>query len=364
MTTLTVAPGSLFVARGLGPAARWIVVSPIGLRQNFFFPCRPAIFTVARSVATASGSHSDGQSPMSHDAGAAAATNPDQRPARQAWWQEPLLHFLLIGAALFIVYQLMSGGESTAPREIVITESRVEALAEYFARTWMRPPTPQELRGLVQDYIAEEVYYREAIAMGLDRDDTVIRRRLRQKMEFISEDVATSAEPDDAQLQAYLEKHAEKFVEPSLLSFQQVFVSTERRGDAARRDAERILADLNAGRASTDPQQLGDPTLLPPAMGTASPQDIVNTFGTEFAEQVNEAPVGQWSGPLVSGFGLHLVKVDERQADRQPTLAEIRPIVLREWQAEQRQEANATFLTTLRAKYDVRVEGAYGELLQ
>jgi len=301
---------------------------------------------------------------MSHDASAAAAPNPDQRPARQAWWQEPLLHFLLIGAALFVVYQLMSGGESTAPREIVITETRVEALAENFARTWMRPPTPQELRGLVEDYIAEEVYYREAIAMGLDRDDTVIRRRLRQKMEFISEDVAGSVEPGDAELQAYLDQHAEKFVEPPRLSFQQVFVSAERRGDAARRDAERILAELNAGRGPADPQQLGDPTLLPPAMDAASPQEIVNTFGTEFAQQIEEAPVGQWSGPLGSGFGLHVVKVDERQADRRPTLAEIRPIVLREWQAEQRQEANAAFLAKLRAKYDVRLEGVYGELLK
>jgi hypothetical protein len=283
---------------------------------------------------------------------------------RQAWWQEPLLHFLLIGAALFVVYQLKSGGESTAPREIVITESRVEALAENFARTWMRPPTAQELRGLVEDHVAEEVYYREAIAMGLDRDDTVIRRRLRQKMEFISEDVAASVEPGDAELQAYLDRHAEKFVEPPRLSFQQVFVSTERRGEAARRDAERILGELNAGRGAADPQQLGDPTLLPPAMGAASPQEIVNTFGTEFAEQVDEAPVGQWSGPLVSGFGLHLVKVDERQADRRPTLADIRPIVVREWQAEQRQEANAAFLAQLRAKYDVRVEGEYAGLLK
>jgi len=301
---------------------------------------------------------------MNQQSRSTASTDLTGQARQDAWWQEPLLHFLLIGAALFVAYQLMSGGESTAPREIVITESRVEALAENFARTWMRAPTPQELRGLVEDYIAEEVYYREAIAMGLDRDDTVIRRRLRQKMEFISEDVATSTEPGDADLQAYLDKHAEKFVEPPLLSFQQVFVSAERRGDSARRDAERILADLNAGRAPADPQQLGDPTLLPAAMGAASPQDIVNTFGTEFAEQVNEAPVGQWSGPLVSGFGLHVVKVDERQADRQPTLAEIRPIVLREWQAEQRQETTAVFLATLRAKYDVRVEGAYGELLK
>lgn len=298
--------------------------------------------------------------------GAAAPNSSDalQVSRGQAWWQEPLLHFLLIGAALFVLYQLTSGGESTAPREIVITESRVEALAENFARTWMRPPTSQELRGLVEDYLAEEVYYREAIAIGLDRDDTVIRRRLRQKMEFISEDVAASAELGDDQLQAYLDQHAEKFLEPPSLSFQQVYLSTERRGDAARSEAERILAGLVAGRVPADPQELGDPTLLPPAMQSASPQEIANTFGTEFAQQVDEAPVGQWSGPLVSGFGLHLVKVDERQAGSLPTLADIRPIVLREWQADKQQISNAAFLARLRAKYNVRVEGAYSELLE
>jgi len=287
--------------------------------------------------------------------------SPESR--RMRWLREPLLHFLLAGAVLFVLFRVLNGGDTGAPREIVISETRVEALAENFARTWMRPPTPQELRGLVDDYIAEEVYYREAIAMGLDRDDTVIRRRLRQKMEFVSEGVAAAIEPSDAQLQTYLERYAEKFVEPQRLTFQQVFLSSERRGEAVRQDAERILAELVAGRGPAYPRELGDPTLLPPAMESASPQEIANTFGTEFANQVDEAPVGQWSGPFQSGFGLHLVRVDERGAGSLPTLAEIRPIVLREWQSEQRQEANAAFLAQLRAKYDVRVEGAYAGLL-
>jgi len=280
-----------------------------------------------------------------------------------SWLREPLLHFLLIGAALFVLFNLKNDGDTGAPRDIVISESRVEALAENFARTWMRPPTPQELRGLVNDYIAEEVYYREAIAMGLDRDDVVIRRRLRQKMEFISEDVASAVEPTDGQLQEYLDGNKEKFLEPPRISFEQVYVSSERRGEATRPHAERILADLVAGRGPADAQELGDPTLLPPGLESASLQEIANAFGTEFAAQVEEAPVGQWTGPLQSGFGLHLVRVDERQSGSLPTLANIRPIVLREWQAEQRQEANAAFLAKLRAKYDVRVEGDYARLL-
>jgi len=276
--------------------------------------------------------------------------------------REPLLHFLLIGAALFVLYGLLNRGQSGAPREIVISEARVEALAENFATVWMRPPTAVELKGLIDDYVAEEVYYREAVAMGLDQDDTVIRRRLRQKMEFISEDVAAATEPTEAQLQAYLEQHADKFALPATLTFQQVYLSPERRREAVRADAEKLLAELQAGRGPADPTEAGDATLLPATMEAASPQVIVNTFGEEFARQIDEAAVGQWSGPIESGFGLHLVKVSERVAGSAPSLAEIRPIVLREWQSEQRRALNESFLDTLRSKYEVRVEGAAAAL--
>ena len=271
--------------------------------------------------------------------------------------REPLFHFLLAGIALFLLYDVIRGGESDAPREIVITEARVEALAENFATVWMRPPTPQEIKGLVDDYVAEEIFYREGVAMGLDQDDTVIRRRLRQKMEFIAEDAATAIEPGDEQLQAYLAQHAAKFVSPTEVTFVQVYLNTERRGDSARADAEKLLAELQAGRGPGNPVDAGDPTLLPAGMQAASPQAIANAFGNDFAAAIEEAPVGQWSGPLQSGFGLHLVRVDERVAGALPAFEEIRPIVLREWQSEQRTESNERFLDSLRAKYEVRIEG-------
>jgi hypothetical protein len=276
--------------------------------------------------------------------------------------REPLLHFLLIGTALFLLYGVLNRGQTDAPREIVISEARVEALAENFATVWMRPPTPAEIKGLVDDYVAEEIYYREAVAMGLDQDDTVIRRRLRQKMEFISEGVADATEPTDAELQAYLDQHADKFALPSRLTFQQVYLSSDRRGKNVRTDAEKLLAELRAGRGPADPREAGDPTLLPPAMTAASPQEIASTFGDEFAAQIDEAPVGQWSGPIVSGFGLHVVKVDERSAGKTPTLAEIRPIVLREWQSEERRRQNQALLDALKRKYEIRVEGPAAEL--
>ena len=271
--------------------------------------------------------------------------------------REPLFHFLLAGIALFLLYDVIRGGESDAPREIVITEARVEALAENFATVWMRPPTPQEIKGLIDDYVAEEIFYREGVAMGLDQDDTVIRRRLRQKMEFIAEDAATAIEPSDEQLQAYLAQHAAKFVSPTEVTFVQVYLNTERRGDSARADAEKLLAELQAGGGPGNPVDAGDPTLLPAGMQAASPQAIANAFGNDFATAIEEAPVGQWSGPLQSGFGLHLVRVDERVAGALPAFEEIRPIVLREWQSEQRTESNERFLDGLRAKYEVRIEG-------
>jgi hypothetical protein len=285
-------------------------------------------------------------------------------PLGGRWLREPLLHFLIIGTGLFLLYQFVRGGNETAPREIVISEPRIEALAENFARTWMRPPTPQELRGLVDDYVKEEVFYREAVAMGLDRDDTVIRRRLRQKMEFVSEDAAATAEPTEEQLQQFLVAHAEKFVEPARVSFQQVFVNPEKRGDAARRDAERILAELQAGRGPAIPAEAGDPTLLPAGLEESSPQEISSTFGDDFGMQLEAAPIDQWSGPIASTFGLHLVRVAARSAGTLPKLADIRPVVVREWQAQQRTQAGDSFYSSLRSKYEVRYEGEIGQLLQ
>jgi len=280
----------------------------------------------------------------------------------KAWLREPLLHFLVIGAALFALYRLVAG-EGDRPREIVVSEAQVEALAENFARTWMRPPTAAEIHGLVDDYVREEVYYREAIAIGLDRDDTVIRRRLRQKMEFVSDDIAAAREPTDAELAAYLRSNAGRFVDPPSLSFTQVFFSSDRGGEAARAAAERTLAELGTAPAGKNAPP-GDSSLLPREMFAATPRDVANVFGEAFAADIEDAPVERWIGPLESPFGLHLVRLSARVAGRLPPLTEIRTVVLREWQASQQDAVNEAFYQGLRRKYDVRVEGEIGELLR
>jgi PPIC-type PPIASE domain len=280
----------------------------------------------------------------------------------RAWLREPLLHFLAAGAAIFLVYRVVSGGDE-GPREIVVSESRIEALAEGFARTWMRPPTAKEIRGLVDDYVREEIYYREAMALGLDRDDTVIRRRLRQKMEFISDDVASAREPTESELQSYLEENSAVFVDPPTLSFQQRLFSSDRRGDAALEDARQALGQLNAGDG-VPAASMGDPTLLPAEMAEVTPREVADLFGEAFAAEVEDAQVDRWIGPVQSPFGVHVVRLSSRKAGRLPTLAEIRPAVLREWQANRQEDVNEAFYRGLLTKYDVRIDGEIGQLLR
>ena len=268
--------------------------------------------------------------------------------------REPLLHFLVLGAGLFVLFGVVGGPTEQRPDQIVVTEAKIGNLAQLFERTWRRPPTQDELDGLIEDHVKEEILYREALALGLEQDDIVIRRRLRQKMEFISEDVAPPAEPTVAELQAFLAEHADRFRKPSRVSFAQVYLSPERRGANARSDAERLLVGLNTGRS--DPAEAGDPFLLEQEYRELSAHDVERLFGGAFAAEVAELPVGRWSGPVESGYGLHLVLVRDRTPARQPDLAEVRDAVANEWRAVRQEEVNRAFYDGLRANYEVTVE--------
>ena len=260
----------------------------------------------------------------------------------------------MLGAGLFLLYGLIGGPAEQRPNRIVVSAAKVENLAELFERTWRRPPTQAELDGLIEDHVKEEILYREALALGLERDDIVIRRRLRQKMEFVGEDVAPPAEPTEEELQAFLDEHAERFREPARLSFAQVYLSPDRRGEDAWADAERLLVALDAG--TSDPAAAGDPFLLEQDYRDLATPDVERLFGEAFAARVAELPVGRWSGPVESGYGLHLVLVRERTPARLPDLAEVRDAVANEWRAARREEANRAFYDGLRANYEVTVE--------
>lgn len=271
--------------------------------------------------------------------------------------KEPLLHFLLLGAAIFVTYGLVSKRSSDEPGKIVITQGQIENLAAGFAQAWQRPPTSEELAGLIKDRVREEVYSREAVALGLDKDDTVIRRRLRQKMEFISEDIAAQTQPSDADLHAYLQTHPDSFrIEPRF-TFRQVYLDPEKHGEHLGRDAARILAQLNQAGGTADPSALGDSFLLEQEFAAMSASEVTKQFGDTFATQLGTLAPGQWQGPIESGYGVHLVFVRERTEGRPPTLAEVRDRVRREWENARRLEANENFYQALLRRYTVTIEG-------
>jgi len=270
--------------------------------------------------------------------------------------REPLLHFLVLGAGLFVLFGVVRQRRETAPDEIVVTSARIDSLSAAFAGTWQRPPTPQELDGLVEDYIREEVLYREALKLEFDRDDTVIRRRLRQKMEFIAGDFAAAQEPSDEQLTAYLREHAATYRVGDRYTFRQVFLDPTRHGDDLDQQAHGLLDELEAVGPEVDAARFGDPILLPHELEDQSEQEIAAAFGEAFVPVLRQLPLSHWHGPIASAYGVHLVRVDARRAGRDPELAEVRDTVRRDWERDRRLEANEQFFRNLLAGYTVRVE--------
>jgi len=245
--------------------------------------------------------------------------------------REPLLHFLLLGAALFMAYGLLSTpGSTRAPGKIIVTVGQVEHLAAGFAKTWQRPPTGAELKGLIDDWVRDEIAAREAMALGLDKDDTVIRRRLRQKLEVVSADIAAQTEPNDADLNAYLQAHPESFrVEPRF-TFSQVYLDPSKHGANLVRDTEHVLAQLKQARGKADGSALGDSLLLEHTFHSVPTSEVRNQFGEKFAATLTGLSPGQWQGPVESGYGVHLVFVSERTEGRVPPLTKARDAVQRD----------------------------------
>lgn len=263
--------------------------------------------------------------------------------------REPLLHFLLIGSGLFLLFNVLNDGAVENPNRIVISQGQVELLAASFARTWERPATHEEMQNLVDDYLRDEVYYREALALGLDEGDNVIRRRLRQKLGFILEDTAALLDPSDAELTAYMIEHAEQFRFQPQLSFRQVYLSTDTRSDIEA-DARAVLAALRAGE---DPQLLGDQIMLSDEYVLASQEDVERRFGGDFAHQLLALAPGDWVGPLSSGYGAHLVLITELRPGRMPELDEVMADVKGEWLLARTEQLKQDTFRELLKNYEV-----------
>ena len=270
---------------------------------------------------------------------------------------EPLLHFILLGGMLFTLYLSVNDApEISNPNRIVVDEVQLRGMLTAFERTWLRAPTARELDGLIREYVKEEVLYREALALGLDSDDLIIRRRLRQKIEFLNADLTEPPTPTDADLQTHLDANSANYREAERQDFIQVFVSRgDDQGDAQQR-ASRLLARLpDPATAMPHVAALGDVSMLPGKMMQADAHDIGRVFGDEFAAQLSTAPVDSWSGPYHSSYGLHLVYVSARTAARDPQLDEVRAAVIRDWAAAQRREANERFYSALLERYTIEV---------
>jgi hypothetical protein len=274
--------------------------------------------------------------------------------------REPLVHFLLIGGGLFLLFGWRGGPvpspggpAGSPPAQIVVTQADVAQMVEQYEKTWQRPPTEEERKGLVEDFVRSEIYYREAAAIGLDRDDPVLRRRLRQKMEFIFEDISSLVEPTDAELRAFVARNREKYLSERQLAFRQVYVDTTARGARAEADARQMLARLAAG---ANPDSVGDATMLAPEVPLTPLWEIARQFGDEFAGNLRELAPGTWAGPIRSGFGLHLVLVSRSAGGEERDLQQIREIVKQDWIVERQREVKDAAYAKLRERYSVIVE--------
>jgi hypothetical protein len=264
--------------------------------------------------------------------------------------REPLAHFLLAGAGIFIVFALSGGGPDLGDRRITVDAARVQRIVTLWMQTWHRPPTPVELDGLIGDYVQEEVYYREALRLGLDRDDPVIRRQLRSKMEFLAADQLESVTPGDAVLKTWMRAHPALYVQDAKLSFVQIYVGSATDRDAAEAAAATILTRLAAGAS---PAQLRQPLSLPTAFSETSRSEVDRQFGEAFSDGLLRAPIGRWTGPVASGFGLHVVKVTAVRPGPPPELDQVRQAVENDWRAATRAEREAQAYQGLLKGYDI-----------
>jgi len=267
--------------------------------------------------------------------------------------REPLLHFALLGGAIFAAYAAFAPVKPESSR-IVITGSQIASIDAQFHNTWQRSPTREELTALIANYVREEVLYREGIALGLDQDDPVIRGRVKQKVEILSEDIFDK-QPTEADLKKYFVSHGELFEEPPVFTFEQVYFEPARHGAGLSAEIAAALAGLRAGKQAS---ALGDSTMLPPQMENAQPHDVAAVFGDEFTSGIRNLKVGQWEGSVRSSFGLHLVRVTKQHAARAPLFAEVHDQLAREWNRTRSVEVKNTFYRNLRKRYSVEIERA------
>jgi parvulin-like peptidyl-prolyl isomerase len=277
----------------------------------------------------------------------------DAKVTRRSLLREPLLHFLAIGALLFVVYGIVSDGDRADDElRIEITAEDIAYLREVWHQQWRRAPTAWELQRLIDDRIREEILYREAIALSLDADDTIIRRRLAQKMQFLAEDLASQIEPSEEQLLAFYHDNHDKLTDPAQFSFTHIYFSRDQRGDKAAADAELVRRELLDSAVERAPER-GDRFMLESDFETLTERQVARLFGNEFAREVFQLTPDEWAGPVKSGYGLHLVRIFDTEPARLPEFEEIRSQVTNLYLDDLRRRTNEEVYERLKSRYEI-----------
>ena len=273
--------------------------------------------------------------------------------------REPLVQFLLAGALLFGGYAFLNRGMPADDVEnpVKIGEGELRWLRETFASQWQRQPTPQELDGLVSTLVEEELMAREARALGLDQNDTIVRRRLAQKLTFMVEDTSRIANPDDAQLRRFHSEHARRYQDAPRVTFSQIYFSPQRRPNAVG-DATAALTSVLATAAESEPPAGGDPLLLDATYSDLDQPAVQALFGADFARVLFGLSTGGWTGPVTSAFGVHLVRLTRLRPAEPRRFEDVRDQVLNDWRRDRERETKAAYLARLRDRYGVIIESS------
>lgn len=267
--------------------------------------------------------------------------------------REPLLHFLAIGFALFVLFYQLSDTTTEAENRIVITQADLDLLATTWLRSMGRPPSAEEREQQLEFYIREQILSREAMAMGLDKDDAIVRRRLAKKMEYLFNDLSFIPEPTETELNEYLSEHASIFTLPADITFSQIFFDPNHRGQKTNKDAEQLLKQLKETTTAVDTINLGDRSLLPYELNKERESQVTSMFGAAFSKQAFALPVNTWQGPIDSEYGVHLIYINSRTEAQLPPLAEIRERVASEWRGAKQKNANEMFYQSLHQRYEI-----------
>jgi len=275
---------------------------------------------------------------------------------------EPFFHFLLLGAFIFAIYFLLNPDEDNSGNKIHITQNDLDRFEKIFEKQWQRKTTKQEMEGLIRTHLKEEILYREALALGLEKDDTIVRRRLAQKMEFLITDVTVPSEVSDEVLMTYYKKNSERYTRASRLSFRHIYFNPDQRGQRLYDEANATLKTLQSTNAEINvPDQYGDRYMLSQSYTQSSTDEIARELGRDFTDKLVEVKTGSWQGPIQSGYGLHLVYIEQREAASVYPFNDVRERVKSDYLFELRNKRNDEVLEKLKERYEIVIDGKHSE---